>query len=41
MKQRRKMRPRDKMILWVSLLFGLSGAGYMLYLQYLYSTGSI
>lgn len=35
------MRTRDKAILWGALLFGLIGAGYMLYLQYLLKTGQI
>ncbi|WP_018131723.1 hypothetical protein [Effusibacillus pohliae] len=41
MGQRRKMRARDKAVLLLCLLFGLGGAGYMLYLQYLYKTGQL
>lgn len=37
----RRMKARDKVILWFCLLAGLAGAGFMLYLQYLLKTGRI
>lgn len=37
----KKMRARDKAILWFGLLFGLIGAGYMLFLQYLLKSGQL
>jgi len=30
---KRKMSVRDKLLIWLVILFGLGGAGYMLYLN--------